>query len=73
MMATLDELVKILMAWSDGNSTLAQEIARSGFVLLLTSILQTGTHLEVIPKVSDQIVHNSNSRISCKKNFFLKC
>lgn len=52
MMAALDEEMNILITWSDQSPALAQEIARSGFVLQFTILLQAGSYVCTTAKVS---------------------
>ena len=51
MTATFDDLIIILLSWSD-NRELAQEIAKAGFVQIFTAYLTTGLYLSSIFPVS---------------------
>ena len=42
MKLTLGDIMNILMTWSDKSHILRKEIAKSGSVLLCTSVLQAG-------------------------------
>ena len=52
MKAALSDLRKILVTWSDQSHELAHEMARAGFVQMLTVDLHAGLSLNSISKVS---------------------
>lgn len=52
MVAVMRDLLKISMTWTDQSCVLAQEMAHSGFVHMLTSYLHAGRYVNTFNQVS---------------------